>query len=75
MIPLYMNGRNVPLPHRLEGAVFLEETFLHVALHIMIIIIISKVLIHYIHFNYEKLIEINNYLLKEDTLKDKRQTP
>ena len=65
MIPLYMNGRNVPLSHLLGGAVFLEGMFLHGALHI-IIIIISNVLIHCIHFNYEKLIQINNYLLKED---------
>ena len=65
MIPLYMNGRNVPLPHLLGVAVFLEGMFLHGALHI-IIIIISNVLIHCIHFNYEKLIQINNYLLKED---------
>ena len=45
MIQLYMNGRNVPLPHLLGGAVFLEETLLHGALPIMIIII-SKMLIH-----------------------------
>ena len=33
MIPLYMNGRNVPLSHLLGGAVFLEGMFLHGALH------------------------------------------
>ena len=33
MIQLYMNGRNVPSPHCLEGAVVLEETYLHGPLH------------------------------------------
>ena len=29
MVQLYMNGRNVPLPHHLGEDTFLKEMFLH----------------------------------------------